>query len=320
MKQISLEDLQTFEFQSILNEDPLGKNITLLGSFARGSVGPSQPTQDGERDRAIVRIGKTAFDLENIKNPFVGLIERIEAVESTDIYIWLLGWFATNRDRDVKIDLICPATDVHIRKYTEQQIIMVRETPEIYEAVVKPYIAAFPAARTKWVDDILSGLSEADKVLYNCLDFIILPDMKWDLTTMSAFYILAIARDASIRSLRDLAKNRGHVQLLKSIRTEAGRVAQERFGLQSDRLRMFVHYQPSYYRFHVHIVHANHVGTLGSTIGQAHLLDDIISLLELEVDDQSGIFERTTLTYGLGDQHGLLGLIQQYKTVTDGGA
>ncbi|KAF7436799.1 hypothetical protein PC9H_003632 [Pleurotus ostreatus] len=313
MKQISLEDLQTFEFQSILNEDPVGKSITLLGSFARGSVGPPQPTQDGERDRAIVRIGKTAFDLESAKKPFVGLIERIEAVESTDIYTWLLGWFATNRDRDVKIDLICPATDVHIRKYTEQQIIMVHETPEIYEAVVKPYIAAFPAARTKWVDDILSGLSEADKVLYDCPDFTILPDMKWDLTTMSAFYILAIARDASIRSLRDLTKNKGHVQLLKSIRTEAGRVAQERFGLPSDRLRMFVHYQPSYYRFHVHIVHANHVGTLGSTVGQAHLLDDIVSLLELEVDDQPGIFKRTTLTYGLGDQHGLLGPIQQYE-------
>lgn len=96
------------------------------------------------------------------------------------------------------------------------------------------------------MDDILSGLSEADKVLYNCPDFIILPDMKWDLTTMSAFYILAIARDASIRSLRDLTKNKGHVQLLKSIRTEASRAAQERFGLPSDRLRMFVHYQPSY--------------------------------------------------------------------------
>jgi hypothetical protein len=32
-------------------------------------------------------------------------------------------------------------------------------------------------------------------------------------------------------------------------------------------------------RFHVHIVNANHIGWMGCTVGQAHLLDDIISLV-----------------------------------------
>ena len=27
---------------------------------------------------------------------------------------------------------------------------MVRETPELYERIVKPYIMTFPAARTQW--------------------------------------------------------------------------------------------------------------------------------------------------------------------------
>ena len=31
--------------------------------------------------------------------------------------------------------------------------------------------------------------------------------------------------------------------------------------------------------FHVHIVNASYYGTMGSTVGQAHLLDDIISLV-----------------------------------------
>jgi len=44
---------------------------------------------------------------------------------------------------------------------------------------------------------------------------------------------------------------------------------------------------------------------MGMTVGQAHLLDDIISLLELDPDKGPGIYERMTLTYGLGDQHGL---------------
>ena len=31
--------------------------------------------------------------------------------------------------------------------------------------------------------------------------------------------------------------------------------------------------------FHVHIVNANHLGLMGMTVGQAHMLDDIISLV-----------------------------------------
>lgn len=29
----------------------------------------------------------------------------------------------------------------------------------------------------------------------------------------------------------------------------------DKFGVQPDRLRFYVHYHPSYYHFHVHIVH-----------------------------------------------------------------
>lgn len=63
---------------------------------------------------------------------------------------------------------------------------------------------------------------------------------------------------------------------------------------------MYIHYQPSYCahitllgyfdpllteywaldHFHVHVVNANFVGLgLGMTVGQAHLLDDVISLV-----------------------------------------
>jgi len=57
-------------------------------------------------------------------------------------------------------------------------------------------------------------------------------------------------------------------------------------------------------------------------VGQAHLLDDVISLvcpprrlpqishslskqLELDPPEGPGVFQRMTLTYALGDQHGL---------------
>ncbi|KAF8228052.1 HIT-like protein [Tricholoma matsutake] len=299
---VSLDKLTKFNFEKIINEDPATHTIILLGTL------PDTQGQDdsGERVRAIIRIEKTALAPDQAKSFFSGenaLVTRVELEESTDIYTWLFGWLGDDRGRDIKINVIYPATEVHVRKYTRQEQSMVRETPELYESIVKPYIESFPAARTQWVENILQGHSEQSKVLYSCPEFLILPDMKWDLKTLSSLYLVALVQDRSIRSLRDLRKK--HVGMLDAIRREADRVVGEKWELGKGALRMYVHYQPSYYHFHVHIVNANQAGMMGMAVGQAHLLDDIISLLEIESPDSPGIFERMTLTYGLGDQHGL---------------
>ncbi len=94
------------------------------------------------------------------------------------------------------------------------------------------------------VENILTGVSEQNKVLYSCPDYLILPDMKWDLKTVSSLYLVALVQNRSIRSLRDL--NCSHLDLLKSIRREASRIVKERWGLGIGSLRMYIHYQPSY--------------------------------------------------------------------------
>jgi m7GpppX diphosphatase len=125
---------------------------------------------------------------------------------------------------------------------------MIRETPELYDRIVKPYVAAFPLSRTQWVANILTGVSEADKILHRDpspeLGYVLLPDMKWDLTTVSSLYLVAIALSPTIRSLRDLT--RVHLPMLYSIRDNAARIAHEKWHLGPGGLRMFVHYQPSY--------------------------------------------------------------------------
>jgi len=98
------------------------------------------------------------------------------------------------------------------------------------------------------VEDILSGKVEADKVLHNnpcqSAGYVILPDMKWDLTTLSSLYLIAITRSKSISSLREL--RRKDLGMLRSIRREAARVVKERWGLDPSETRLFIHYQPSY--------------------------------------------------------------------------
>ncbi len=94
------------------------------------------------------------------------------------------------------------------------------------------------------VDNILTGISEQNKILYSCPDFVILPDMKWDLETVSSLYLVALVKDHSIRSLRDLHYR--HLDILRDIRREASRVVTEKWGLPPGSLRMYIHYQPSY--------------------------------------------------------------------------
>ncbi|KAJ7876804.1 scavenger mRNA decapping enzyme [Mycena leptocephala] len=224
---------------------------------------------------AILRIEKSAIPLDVSQHIFPGtlggFLSKVKCMESTDIYMWLVGWISASSmekqpQGDVKVSIICPATEVHIRKYSKQSSILVRETPDIYRRIVQPYI--------------------------------------------SDLYLIAIVRDRNLRSLRDLraTKALGHIALLKCIRHEASTIAQDKWGIPHGGLRMYIHYQPSYYHFHVHIVNANYEAGMGMIVGQAHLLDDVIALLELDEENPSeslGIFERITLTYGLGEQHGL---------------
>ncbi|KAK7683088.1 hypothetical protein QCA50_013761 [Cerrena zonata] len=289
------ETIKQFTLERVLNEDPVTHRLTLLGYL------PLIPDSD-KKEPAIIHVEKTALS-KDFASDLLSTLSEVKLIDHTDIYSWLLAWLTQSQERpEVKINIICPATE-----YTAQQTIIVRETPELFEQIVKPYIAAFPPKRIQWVYDILSGKSEADKVLYkdpsDDYGYIILPDMKWDLTTLSSLYLVAIVLSRDIRSLRDL--RRRHISMLRSIRRETTRIIKEKWSMPEGSTRLFVHYQPSYYHFHVHIVNANYTGTIGSTVGQAHLLDDIISLLELDPEDGPSIFERLTLTYGLGDQHGL---------------
>ncbi|KAJ7066655.1 scavenger mRNA decapping enzyme [Mycena amicta] len=287
-------DLTTFVFERVLLQEPQHCRLTVLGSLP-----PNQQT--------ILRIERTAIP-ENAAENMSAYIREAKCVEHTDIYTWFAACLSPSSlenlpQGDVKVNVICPATEAHIRKYSPQNTTILHETPEIYRDIVVPFIASLPSEHLKWVQDILDGHKEQSKILFTSPSFIILPDMKWDLHTLGSLYLVAIVRDPAIKSLRDLRTQ--HIPLLKSIRKQAAAVVREKWGIQAGGLRMFIHYYPTYFHFHVHIVHASYDGGLGMRVGQAHLLDDVISLLELDVGNSPPLFERRTLTYGLGEQHGL---------------
>lgn len=315
--------LSTFELTRILNQDGRAAVLYLLGT-AIPSKSSNNNSGDVKRCPAILKVERMPYDINEVANIAKdGTWEKLEMVTSNDIYSTILAWYAPGgkRGADLQFTSICPATEKHIKKYSGQESRFVRETPTLYKTVVEPYISSLPASQISWVYNILDGISEAENVIHNDLDpengFVVTPDLKWDQKTLSALYILVLTRTKSIRSLRDLRPH--HLPLLKKIRRETEGAAIEKYGVGKGELRFYVHYQPTYYHFHVHVTHVSVYGLAGITVGQAHLLDDIIDNLELDAADEVGAsyYERRTITYALGKEHGLYKGLEDSLPIVD---
>jgi len=76
----------------------------------------------------------------------------------------------------------------------------------------------------------------------------------------------------------------------------------QRYGLPASKLRVYFHYQPSYYHLHVHFT-ALGSEVQGSGVERAHLLFDVIQ--NLRANGQH--YEQRTLCFPLRADAGLLG-------------
>lgn len=287
------ELIHKFQFQDTLKSDPQTKSLVLLGTI--------------DNESAIVLLEKSAFSLESDADVSLEkIIQDLKLIQNNDIYFWSLATLSQNIDQTpaAKVNLIYPATETHIKKYSLQKLHVVRETPEIYKEVVAPFIETQKGDRIQWVHNILFHGKESESVLYHDKDpqngFVLLPDMKWDRISMDALYLMAIVQRTDISSVRDL--NSSHIDFLKSLQERVKKLANETYGVAEDELRVFIHYQPSYYHFHIHVVRVTHPG-LGDGInaGRAILMDDVIENIQLVSD----YYQQRTLTYVLGENHKL---------------
>lgn len=233
---------------------------------------------------------------------------HIELLDHNDIYYRFLVRSSVGFV-DSTLQLIHPATPAHVQKYTRQERRFVHETPDLYCRVVEPWIETQRVTgRLQWVENILAGQSEQDKVLWSDADaetgFVLLPDSKWDQQSMSALYLLALVRRRDLCSLR--AVRGEHLPLLRRLRRQITETVEARYpSVRAEQLRMYVHYPPTYYYFHVHVVHVD-LETPGCSVGVAVLLDDVIDNVENIAADY---YQRRTLSYVLGCEHELSRLL-----------
>lgn len=287
-----MDIVKRFQYVRTLDEDAVAKRVVLLGLV------------DGKE--AILTLEKTYFgDVSRTGD----LLQEGKDIASNDVYYW--GTALAKQELETspacRYSLIFPATATHIGKYERSPLRMVRETPEAYETVVKPYVASMKGDRLQWVRNILHRGAEAERVLFKNTDYVLLPDMKWDGRSLDTLYCCCIVYDDAIASIRDLTGD--HVQYLEriqeSILSELPRLYAAD-GLSRSDLRLYVHYQPSYYHFHIHVVNSSFVGLANSMLaGKAFLLADVID--NLRFLGKQG-YRQKVLTYQLKETHALWNL------------
>ncbi|OMJ23150.1 m7GpppX diphosphatase [Smittium culicis] len=174
----------------------------------------------------------------------------------------------------------------------------------MYKSITVKYIDQEPLSRIQWVYNILEGKAETERVIYKddnqLTGFVLLPDFKWDETSLSNLYYVAFVNDKAIRTLRDI--NGSHLNLLKNIKSKAiEAISSKHPQFNTNQLSFYVHYQPSYYLFHVHITNV-HIDSAGNRAGRAHLLETIIDNVE-NIDPN--YYQKASIPIVLGENHPL---------------
>jgi m7GpppX diphosphatase len=287
-----ISDLGTFHVERILKHSPHLVNV--LGHF--NSRNDENANSDDEKNQAVVTVSHIRLpdDMSDMESVLRGM--NLEETMQNDIYSQFTGYVNPADPASIRavgklsVRTIYPCQERHILKNSHHPRYMVRESKEHYESIHLPKIESMDPKRIQWVYNILEKKAEVERILYEDLDldagFMLLPDFKWNLHSIRDLYCLVLCMRRDIRTLRDLRAE--HLPLLRNIRDSTAKFIAERFDVQSNQLRMYVHYAPSYYHFHVHVTHVEY-DSASAVSGRAHLLDDIIEHIELDSEYYSKI-------------------------------
>ncbi|MCJ1436543.1 hypothetical protein MMC27_005922 [Xylographa pallens] len=284
-----------FQLGKVLNQDQAGRRITLLGSIS------SQP--------ALLTMERAAFPSDpSTLSTFHSALANVANLGANDIYAWYLANLSPIASApDLKLNLVYPCTEAHIKKYSPQTVRVVTETPEIYAKYVRPYMQRKrEKGRLDWVYNITEGRKEqTDIILRESRDlgkdpegFLLLPDMNWDRKTMASLRILGLVERHDLWSLRDLKQS--DVNWLKKVQEKIMEAVERIYGVEKDLLKLYVHYQPTYYHFHIHVTSTQHEPSATQAVLKAFSLPNLIAQLE-SLSSPSASMADTTLTYTIGD-------------------
>mmetsp|Transcript_11257 Transcript_11257/g.31822 ORF Transcript_11257/g.31822 Transcript_11257/m.31822 type:complete len:646 (+) Transcript_11257:59-1996(+) len=227
------------------------------------------------------------------------------------------------------VEFISPASDRQIQRASPSpRTVLVEETAELYDAVVKPHIQAIVAGGSlSWVKNIVDGTKEAERLILDTDDYIVNIDTKWRShpdpnttpreewlhhSSTADLYCLGIFKADGVACMRDLKVE--HVPTLKSMVDEGIAAIERTYGVPRDQIRCYCHYLPQFMHFHVHYTRLEN--EIGCQVERGHLVSDIIQNLEMDPD----YYSKRTITYKLRVTDELYRKIDDYQQQQQGGA
>ncbi|CAG9572641.1 unnamed protein product [Danaus chrysippus] len=292
--------LKDFIPSKILNNNTNRKTVCVLGNFRNKS------------GVALIILEKNAFKEDHLDSKgYFSEDCELATFFQNDIY-GNFECFPKPEINGVKTTIIYPASDKHIAKFSQQQVHIILETPECYNKLTLPHIEK-EQLRLQWVYNILEGKSEQDRIVHDnkceTEGFVLVLDLKWDGITKETLYLLAIVRQRNIKSLRDL--NETHLPLLKRIRDEGKKAIFDKYKVIGSQLRIYLHYQPSFYHLHIHFTYLRHEAP-GIYAEKSHLLDTVINNIEMMGD----YYQKATLPFCKGEIDSLFNVYETNGYVT----
>lgn len=248
--------LDKFTLEKIIKNDVINKHVVLLGYYT-----------DPDK-KAVVILKRRSFENNVHLNQFKELSHSIN-----DIYT---KYELTSIQGDViDCEIIYPATKKHINRHRDGYYKLVHESAHNYFKNKESWIKEMSHTRNDWINNIINGKSERDKIIHQTSEYIMLPDIKWNEQTLDELHIMNIVTRFDLKSIRDLTLK--HLSWLKNLEKDIIETVSEKYNLKQNELCLYLHYPPSYYHLHIHCTHVkrydNHVGS--------HLLRTVINNIEL---------------------------------------
>ncbi|GIY90911.1 m7GpppX diphosphatase [Caerostris darwini] len=296
---IRLNSLGGFQLSEILSENSSSKSVFLEGTFDKVS------------HKAVILLEKLPIPKDAAKvekllnNADLALNLKSNSIAEPNAVDY--AFYPAVCQGDIKATVIYPATSKHAEKYKYQPSFIVHETPGIYKSIVLPHLESQKFS-LQWVYNILEHKSETERIIFEDPDpdvgFVLLPDLKWDESEKNSVYFIAICHAKNIKSLRDLDES--HLPLLRNIKIKSLDAIYEKYNVAPQKLRVYFHYQPSYYHLHVHFTSVNRE-IPGCHFEKAHLLENVINNIEMH----STYYQEVTLTYTLKSNDSLFAKLEQ---------
>jgi m7GpppX diphosphatase len=177
------------------------------------------------------------------------------------------------------VTTICPYDNNDYEKYIKNKTNKLQEeTPEIYQQLYPEIIKKDKL----WIYNIIEGISEQEKIIYQDDNFVLLPDYNWpqNSTNLLDMHYLVIVKRKDLLSIRDLTND--HIKLLQDIDNISKFTISNKHNIDPLTIRSFVHYYPTFWHFHIHfdLINSYHIVPLH----RCHLLHNIIINLKIKSD------------------------------------